>query len=850
MKHFTFLKPLLMAIMLVGGVSYAWGDPTSLYERGTTNSWSDADLSEWSASYCTPTISGGLSVATKNGGWTCTKSLSITSNAIVTLNATLKTGGAGGNNGSYDYIQIGGIKVCFNEQAKSAFIDVDGVTTNLTLTYSRNTAYAISVEINTASGAISYEVGSASGSSTSTTAITNVVFGHSKAGREGYDINPVLQKIEILEEEQEVTTADYTINYKDGDDIVKTTSGNIAVGTVIPIESTFWASTTKYIKDGGEASSLTVAAGGSTLNVSVSEAPIYSYTVNATVGGSTVKELASGSIYSGETVTVPYPLYVNVGGTLYQKSANSLQYRQNIVVTSDNQVTEFAYTETDITNVVYFSEGEEVTGAIATAEGGNMSIRSSNAKCGYATSDINLVALPASNYTATMVIYSNSSGGATISFDFDTDYDEVVTGANNGDLRTHDFTLSEGKTIKWKASGDSKNGLDYIYIVDKTAKEIADAIADCKRYETSSAFATAVAAESFSNAAEVYAFHTAWQIAQANASSSNDYTKVIRNAAVADGTDWSGANILSGEKYTGAPDNYYLDRAGATFNVNQTIYGLPAGKYQIKVATRANADTYTHLYVNGGSGDICTTRGNHIGNSGGTLDRGWDWSYVPFEITETTNILIGFYATTDGGWASCDDWHLYKVTEDYPVTVSEAGWATLYTPYALNFAGTGLQAFTATLDNENSTVTLTEVETVPALTGVVLKGAEGNYDIPLAASSSTAQGDLEGSVTWATAYNSVAGKNVYMLVKNDAGKAQFTKVTSGSVAAGKAYLTVANGGSVKAFNVVFAGNEETAISETAEKTEATESLFDLSGRRVNKAQKGIFIANGKKVVIK
>ena len=772
----------------------------------------------------------------------------------MTLNATLKTGGAGGNNGSYDYIQIGGIKVCFNEQAKSAFIDVDGVTTNLTLTYSRNTAYAISVEINTASGAISYEVGSASGSSTSTTAITNVVFGHSKAGREGYEINPVLQKIEILEEEQEVTTADYTINYKDGDDIVKTTSGNIAVGTVIPIESTFWVSTTKYIKDGGEPSSLTVAAGGSTLNVSVSEAPIYSYTVNATVGGSTVKELASGSIYSGETVTVPYPLYVNVGGTLYQKSANSSQYRQNIVVTSDNHVTEFAYTETDITHVVYFSEGEEVTGAIATAEGSNMSIRSSNAKCGYATSDINLVALPASNYTATMVIYSNSSGGATISFDFDTDYDEVVTGASNSALRTHDFTLSEGKTIKWKASGDSKNGLDFIYIVDKTAKEIADAIADCKRYETSSAFATAVAGESFASAAEVYEFHTAWQIAQADAASSSDITKVIRNAAVANGTDWNSGRTNSGEPYTGAPDDTYFDAWDKDVsNASQTIYGLPAGTYTLKVATRASEtltdiDKY-NVWVNGGSADA-KVLGHHEGSAGNFLGNGWNWTFIPFTLSAKANVSIGFYSLPGNGsglWAGCDDWHLYKGQLTTPLTIGTSGWATLYTPYALDFSGLGLTAYTATFDG--STVTLTEVTTVPANTGVVLTGEEDTYNIPVIASSSTAKGQLEGNANAATAYDAVTGKDLYMLAINASNKVQFTKVTSGSIAAGKAYLPVAQGGSVKAFAVEFAGAD--AISDVRSKMEdGRNEIFNLAGQRMSKLQRGVNIVNGKKILVK
>ena len=210
-KFYLLTKTLLVAtVLLMGGVNSALGN--TLYERGTTNAWADADLSEWTQSWCTATISGGLSVTTKNAGWNCTKSISVTKNKVVTLNATLKTGGATGRSGSYDYIKIGGVKVGFNEQDKVAFVDIDGVSTNLTLSYNRSTAYSIHVVINQLTGAVSYTVGSASGSGLSSTAISDVVFGHYKASGEGYDINPVLQKIDISEEDYtlEVAKWDFT----------------------------------------------------------------------------------------------------------------------------------------------------------------------------------------------------------------------------------------------------------------------------------------------------------------------------------------------------------------------------------------------------------------------------------------------------------------------------------------------------------------------------------------------------------------------------------------------------------------------------------------------------------------
>lgn len=413
----------------------------------------------------------------------------------------------------------------------------------------------------------------------------------------------------------------------------------------------------------------------------------------------------------------------------------------------------------------------------------------------------------------------------------------------------HAYIVSKDGNVELSFNRISSSVNNYFYGIlvyhEPTAIEIA--IADCKAYETSAAFATAVADETFSTPADVYAFHTQWQIEQAVAASSDDYTKVIRNAAVADATDWNGAVILNGQQYTDAPDAYYIDRNGATINTNQTIYGLPAGKYQVKVATRANANTYSHIYVSNGSSDICTARGIHAGNTGNDLGNGWAWTYVPFEITETTNILLGFYATTAGGWASCDDWHLYKVTEDYPVTVSATGWATLYTPYALNFEGTGLTAYTATLDEENRTVTLNEVTTVQERTGVVLKGDAGNYKIPLATSSTTERGSLKGSVTWATNYD--ANYNFYYLAMNNENKAQFTLLADGgSIAAGKAYLQTSVS-AARSLRVVFA-DEATGIKTVDVAKAGNDKIYNVAGQRVATPQKGLFIKNGKKVIIK
>jgi hypothetical protein len=181
-----------------------------------------------------------------------------------------------------------------------------------------------------------------------------------------------------------------------------------------------------------------------------------------------------------------------------------------------------------------------------------------------------------------------------------------------------------------------------------------------------------------------------------------------------------------------------------------------------------------------------------------------------------------------------------ELPENVTVEVSEAGWATLFTDFALNFEGTGLTAYTATLSE--STVTLTEVTSVTAGTGVVLKGAANTYEIPVIDGSDTAKGDLKGNATTATEANG----NQYVLVMNDS-NAQFTKATSGSIAAGKAYLEIAESES-RILNVVFAG-EATGI-KAIETAKADGNIYNMAGQRVAAPQKGLFIMNGKKVIIK
>lgn len=180
------------------------------------------------------------------------------------------------------------------------------------------------------------------------------------------------------------------------------------------------------------------------------------------------------------------------------------------------------------------------------------------------------------------------------------------------------------------------------------------------------------------------------------------------------------------------------------------------------------------------------------------------------------------------------------------------GFATLYTNKALDFSSaTGLTAYTATL-NDN-TVSLTKVNDIPAGTGVVLKSDNTNedvvYSLPVVSHSSTERGNLAGKATEATAYNEYSGYDLYMLALNNEGKAQFTKVTEGSIAAGKAYLKIPSGNGARVLSVSF-GDDVTGIDSVGSTKSGNGQIFNLAGQRIIRPAKGLYIINGKKIIVK
>ena len=166
----------------------------------------------------------------------------------------------------------------------------------------------------------------------------------------------------------------------------------------------------------------------------------------------------------------------------------------------------------------------------------------------------------------------------------------------------------------------------------------------------------------------------------------------------------------------------------------------------------------------------------------------------------------------------------------------------------------GLTAYRAVVDGK--TVTFKSIsQAVPANTGLLLKGANnGNYEITIANSGAEVEGGNAFLVN--TAGTTFSGDNDYYyfgLKKDTFTFGTFDPATV-AIPANKAYLKIAKSAfpaGARELSLVFE-EESTGMDASlvnSEKRILNSEIYDLQGRRVVKPVKGLYIVNGKKVMV-
>lgn len=181
---------------------------------------------------------------------------------------------------------------------------------------------------------------------------------------------------------------------------------------------------------------------------------------------------------------------------------------------------------------------------------------------------------------------------------------------------------------------------------------------------------------------------------------------------------------------------------------------------------------------------------------------------------------------------------------------STTSYASFYVDYPVKVTSEDVQVYTGTINGNSLEMTEAGDKIIPANVGVVLISETGGTTAAI--SISDGAGDPKSSdLTGTTTARDITGQqNNYLVLGRDASdltKVGFYRPNGTEIPANKAYIYL-EGGSVQglAFNFDGATTDINSISAATDKQE----IYDLSGRRVMKANKGLYIINGKKCFIK
>ena len=182
------------------------------------------------------------------------------------------------------------------------------------------------------------------------------------------------------------------------------------------------------------------------------------------------------------------------------------------------------------------------------------------------------------------------------------------------------------------------------------------------------------------------------------------------------------------------------------------------------------------------------------------------------------------------------------------VSVSEAGYATYATTNNIVVPDNNdVKVMTVTVNEGNSTITLHEIPAktvIPANTGILVKATAGIHDFVVTSDKgeTLAYNDLKAATA-----NKPSDGTTYFALTKIGDKVGFAVVKEDvKIPAGKAYLEVSKGTAAKFFSL---DGEATGIN-SVKTAKVDGAYYTLEGVKTTKPVKGLYIHNGKKIVVK
>lgn len=570
----------------------------------------------------------------------------------------------------------------------------------------------------------------------------------------------------------------------------------------------------------------------------VAEAGKNNYEIYARAGETNLQLLASGQKAKDEEYSATgLPLVIKYNNQYYTlDDANVTNYATPTYTMGNADETKYITYTLDET-IVYFEEGESLCSSsyAGNYSGGYAAAYRSAGDMNHLNKFNSTVISETGAYKADIYVTGGISNGR--SFNVYKVENEALTAvgsvsfskgssASTGLYSTSNFLVKSGTTLY---TGGIYNTLDIDYLI---IRKIADVIDINHEF---------VGAFDFSS--------------EANAVRSSDFslkqgeTKVFtfQNHGTTFGNNWR-IEVKEGETWKAnvCADSYDYT-ANTPTNVTSYKESKDGGATQIALnwddyaADMADARVVATLtYGTDGKLAIRTTS---TGTANGYI------YYVDHDVAGLTSDLTINLSV-------CKSWlEVISVEPVISVTVGAAGYATLCPAVNLNFENaTNIEARTAKVDATTGAITYSKVNTVAAGEGVVLASLTGEAveEIIPVISSATANenNDLVG-IPEKVKLEQTSGDytNYVLAIVND--EIGFYKVNTNGTwcKAGSAYLKVATSTpTARGFFPMW--DDATGINDVKNlKSELNGEVYNLNGQRVNNPTKGLYIVNGKKVLL-
>ncbi len=239
----------------------------------------------------------------------------------------------------------------------------------------------------------------------------------------------------------------------------------------------------------------------------------------------------------------------------------------------------------------------------------------------------------------------------------------------------------------------------------------------------------------------------------------------------------------------------------------------------------------------------------------GSFATGTNLDFNSEEFTVLAESTLSF--ASEGSSASGIDYLYLVKTGEAEVPASETievgatGYATYVSDYDLNFSATNIKAYTVKV-TAKAVATMTQVNQVPAKTPVLLYVQGGASEAVPTMSGAAAVADNDLVAGPGTSVMTTDGDFTNMILNNGSNGIGFYLAAGKDVPKNRAYLHFDSSlkpGADAPMVLVFDGFTAIERVESAEQTQNAQ-YFDLQGRRVAQPGKGLYIVNGKKLVVK